>query len=329
MHIIDQLGLSFFWGGGSIMKIHLHKIVFLSCLFLLIFGVIQPLGFLATADPHAGAEWAPKKAKEQVSVMQALINDPASDIKAILFPGDLTHRAYTGLDVKLSKLKYLIPIPFIKRFFPNYPPPEEVVNELRLLRKEWINPLTDGITCKKKPKIYICPGNHDIAFKSRNFYHTLLRQSNVIKAIQNQSPNRKTYYHFKHDPVHFFCCAIYPDETISKWFERKLETLKISNDEPIVIYFHYHVASTWWNQEDKDRFYEIIKNLNAFVITGHKHKTYSTLWNNKIPMINVSSGKKFAQCTYIEEQNKFETLFFDKDGKAYSWNEEYIYLEEA
>lgn len=267
------------------MKIHLHKIVFWSYLFLFNLGIIQPLGFIASADPHAGASWSEQKAKDQVGVMKSLINDPTSDIKAILFPGDLTHRAYTGLDVKLCKFKYLIPLPFIKNLFPNYPPPSEVVNELKLLKEQWLEPLSNYPDFVCHPDIHLCPGNHDIAPFSRNFLHKILLQKTVMKSIQDQSPNKKSYYHFKYDQVHFFCCAIYPNETISSWFERKLTTLGIAKDDPIVIYFHYHIASTWWNQRDKDRFYDIIKNRNAFVITGHKHKTYSTKWNNKIPMI--------------------------------------------
>jgi len=289
-------------------------------------GCLEAISFLATADPHAGASWAEQKAEKQIPIMKALINNPENDIKAVLFPGDLTDHAYTGFDVTLSQWRDWMPISFIKELLPEYPPSTEVVDELGILQKQWVEPFVKASDLSHSPELHLSIGNHDVASRARNILYTLLLQKTVVKAIASQSPNHKTYYHFKHDPVHFFCCAVYPGQEVFRWFIKKLKVLQIQPGEPVVIYFHYHVASDWWEQEDKDAFYQIIKDLNAFVVTGHKHRSYATKWNNQIPMINVS-GKEFALCSYNQEGKTFDVNFYDYYGKAYDWNSRYVYPE--
>ena len=76
---------------------------------------------------------------------------------------------------------------------------------------------------------------------------------------------------------------------------------------PVIIFFHYNFIerekySDWWNNSDKELFYNTIKNNNILAIMhGHLHITSISSWKG-IPVLNGSGNGIILIC--LNSENK-------------------------
>lgn len=77
-----------------------------------------------------------------------------------------------------------------------------------------------------------------------------------------------------------------------QFLQNQLQKLK-DPEQPIVIYFHYDFTSRdrWWDTNEKERFYRVIKDFNVIaIITGHTHRTQIYTWKG-LNIFNVPAVK--------------------------------------
>lgn len=117
------------------------------------------------------------------------------------------------------------------------------------------------------------------------------------------------YRSFKIRGCVFFACGIYPnsktvflDPLIADYVKGDMLTGPARKDKtPVFFFFHYNIQgafSDWWDDDEKDYFYEVIKDLNVKAIfCGHNHFSEYYEWKKKkIPVYQVG-GTQFAKVT--------------------------------
>jgi len=146
--------------------------------------------------------------------------------------------------------------------------------------------------------VYCCPGNHDTYVSFPYFWKP------VFKFLKDKYDatyglgiftNWKNYgyYKFEHNGVLFMSLGVYPYNL--SWIRKNLPK---DNTKPIIIFYHYNTIigepySDWWSNEEKNNFYNIIKEFNILmIINGHLHSSQKDIWNG-IPIVK-GSGKELG-----------------------------------
>ena len=214
--------------------------------------------------------------KDDVSKIIQLCNDEG--INVVLVAGDLTH---TGLARhclwdKLNCCCY----------------PQTDLKHQGDQCKAYIDKFVNKIESESCGKVYSCLGNHDEYTRWPYVYHPM--SDFVVEKHGNEM------YDFVSENVHFICCSVYPDAMIRQW----LKVVLPKNSHGKVIFFHYNIQgqwSDWWTKEEKEKFYDIIKDYQIYAIcVGHAHVSWVKHWRD-IPVIR-GDGDKIALCTIENEE---------------------------
>jgi len=162
-----------------------------------------------------------------------------------------------------------------------------------------------GITgnCRIKYPLYEGFGNHDYELSGKGHYakDQVKVRNQTRPGISNISKNG-FHYSWDWDDVHFINLNMYPGPQGNRWAEAEgsIDFLKEDlvakvgkSDKPIVIYHHFGLdegSCKWWEQEDRDIYYETIKGYNVIgIFHGHTHDQKTYQWRG-IDIYDVGAG---------------------------------------
>ena len=216
--------------------------------------------FIHDSDLHYGKvkDLDPRKGKEKhpASIV-------ASEAAFVIVTGDLTNNGYDG--AKIGCFHY-----------------GGDNNQVKALMDDYVDPIE-----KAGKDVYLCPGNHDRGKKTFFFF----RHRPMYKRIRKR--HGETKYTFHRGGLKFICCGKYPKDL--KWLAKQLEDIK----EPTILFFHFNLIgpySDWWSDEEKDAFYELVKDYTIIaILVGHHHITKITDWNG---ITVLSSANKYSRILY-------------------------------
>jgi 3',5'-cyclic AMP phosphodiesterase CpdA len=154
--------------------------------------------------------------------------------------------------------------------------------------------------------VYLCMGNHDnyvpwpyVHKGVRKLIidrHGSLRYSWDLEKIGSDG-NQVMY--------HFICLDVYPNSKSIKFLKKDLAK---NSDKIIIIYFHYCLTggfSDWWTDNEKNTFYDTIKDYNIrLIIVGHRHQNWLDKWNG-IDVVS-GAGAKVVLCTLDGENTSIK-----------------------
>ena len=196
-------------------------------------------------------------------------------INALICPGDLTNNGWNG-----------------KHILCWYYGGKE--DQLTPLKKQYVDILS------QKLPVYLCGGNHDYYVPWPYITHPVI---NYIKERHGAK-----YYSFDIQTLHFICLDRYPDKYGIKFLQKDLEKYK---DRDIIIIFHYNLIgpySNWWKENEKEIFYNTIKNHNIIaLIVGHWHTSRVDEWKGY--KVIYGAGSKIAKCTYDVYEKNLDVSF--------------------
>ena len=162
-------------------------------------------------------------------------------------------------------------------------------DELTPMIKNWVEPI-------EKSGIYVLLtiGNHDTYTGHPYIYKPVFQ---YIKKKHNATcypmfwMNYSGCYTYSHNNILFISLGIYPKHL--KFLRKHLPKDK---NYPIIIFYHYNTVdkeaySDWWNDKEKEQFYQVIKDYNILaIINGHIHSTYEKKWKD-FTMLNAGGSK--------------------------------------
>ena len=197
------------------------------------------------------------------------------DIKALIVTGDLTQNSADGKSFLFYKYG-------------------GETDQMTPLFDEYINPLKNSIN------MYFVPGNHDYYVSGSRWPYihrpALQYVRNHHKLPLNFWPDiGDTVYSFdlkgdNGELIHFCACDIYPSAKVLKWLKNDLKNNK---DKKIVLFHHYNMSgsfSNWWKNEEKDNYYNLIKDFNVILILeGHSHNN-SVYKYKDIPVVRAAGA---------------------------------------
>lgn len=148
-------------------------------------------------------------------------------------------------------------------------------NELGIFKDQFVKPITEhgGVTSTHQSDV-IAPnttlllvhGNHD-KYNGAGRYP-------VLDYISNRYGD--THYTRQINNVYFFMCGLYPNKSTCQWIASTFNELGLTNDTPVIFVFHYNLygaCSDWWNDSEKDYFFETVKSFHVLAIfVGHSHQ---------------------------------------------------------
>lgn len=262
----------------------------ISSLLLILFTLFVAIGidakdftFFLTSDPHYGyQQWDDNERanKEAIADMNQLPGTPyrygsevVSTPLGVVVPGDLTSQGHA---VNWSG-------------FPN--------------GKEWVSGFdqdyeVNGNGLLRYP-VYEGYGNHDI--HSGNYAVLVgIYYRNKVRSTPVNVSSEGLHYSWDWENVHLVQLNIFPggdgDAQNSLDFLKEDLAKRIGNSgKPVILFQHYDFYSDpkrWFHEEDKNRFYEVIKNYNIVgIFVGHTHSTQFYYWHN-IPVFNAPTVKE-------------------------------------
>ena len=88
----------------------------------------------------------------------------------------------------------------------------------------------------------------------------------------------------------FISLGVYPKNL--KFLKKNLPR---DNNDPVIIFYHYNTVneqySDWWTDEEKENFYQVIKDYNILaIINGHIHLSYKKEWKG-FTMLNGGGSR--------------------------------------
>lgn len=164
--------------------------------------------------------------------------------------------------------------------------PAKMVNQQWALWKADFGLKGEG---KLRFPVYEGYGNHDLNgnFLIENFIkERTLQRSNVVAIAENGF-----HYAWEWDTVHFVEVNLYPGNRRPKGVggQPPREALNFLRDElkqnvgdsrrPVVIVHHYMPTDNWWTEEEKNAYFDVIKDYNVILIVhGHQGSASVTDW---------------------------------------------------
>jgi hypothetical protein len=164
--------------------------------------------------------------------------------------------------------------------------PKRKKNQLRAFQELYEKPLEMAGF-----KLYVTVGNHDLPSE-----HSLLHKGVMNYVAKKHNANASIFkawesgcYSFIHKDIKFICLGVWPQRL--QWLENELPS---NTSDPCIIFYHYNMDGyfgTFWSDEDKLAFYNVIKNHNILAIcNGHEHSSTVVDWNG-IPTIRGSGDE--------------------------------------
>jgi len=157
--------------------------------------------------------------------------------------------------------------------------------------------------CRLKYPVYEGFGNHDYELSGEDHYakDQIKVRNQSRPGITNLSKNG-FHYSWDWDNVHFINLNMYPGPQGDRWAEAEgsIDFLKedlvakvSKSNRPVVIYHHFGLdenSQKWWEAEDRDIYYETIKDYNIIgIFHGHTHDPKVYQWRG-IDIYDVGAG---------------------------------------
>ena len=157
--------------------------------------------------------------------------------------------------------------------------------------------------CRLKYPVYEGFGNHDYEISGKDHYakDQVKVRNQSRKGITNLSKNG-FHYSWDWDNVHFVNLNMYPGPQGGRWAEAEgsIDFLKEDladnigkSNKPVVICHHFGLDESsckWWEAEDRDIYYETIKDYNVIgIFHGHTHDPKTYQWRG-IDVYDVGAG---------------------------------------
>lgn len=227
--------------------------------------------FILVSDLHYIDNIRPDKKNNISSILSCVTSE---NIDALIVPGDLTDIGSDG-NCSIWKKGNCCEI-------------KKETNQLGNLKTQFINTLEPYVD------IYLSHGNHDTYRVSMisDFKHCLglTRYKNPVLSYI-ESRHGDTIYSFSKNNIKFISLGMYPDKKGIEYLKKNLLSY-IST----IIFFHFDFdsvkddGSPWWNKEDKQLFYDTIRDYNILCICiGHAHITYSNrYWPSVTDTIDIT-----------------------------------------
>ncbi len=162
-------------------------------------------------------------------------------------------------------------------------------DQLNPMIKKWVEPIENaGID------VLLTIGNHDTYTGHPYFYKPVFQ---YIKKKHNATcypwiwMKYSGCYTYTRNNILFISLGVYP-----KYLKFLRKHLPKDRNYPIIIFYHYNTVdkeaySDWWNDKEKEQFYQVIKDYNILaIINGHIHATYEKKWKN-FTMLNAGGSK--------------------------------------
>lgn len=160
----------------------------------------------------------------------------------------------------------------------------------KLVNKQWALWKADfGLTGKDgklKFPVYEGYGNHDL--NGNLLIENYIKERTLLRSKVLAISDNGFHYAWQWDGVHFVEVNLYPGNKRPKG-QQPREALDFLRDElkknvadsrqPVVVVQHYQPTDTWWTDEEKEAFYDVIKNYNVIlIIHGHQGHASITDW---------------------------------------------------
>lgn len=210
------------------------------------------LNLFLDSDIHFSSKGIRSDKQNHLSLMKEL--SKSISIDAIICAGDLTEHGYDGSKFLCWK----------------FGGDEDQITPL----KNYVKEIEKEVT----PFIYLCLGNHDkyplefFPFKNMGVTSYIKQKhGDLVYSWELTKNNVKIY---------FYCLNLCPSGNSLSYLKKELkERTKTDN---IIIYFHYCITgsfSDWWTEEEKEAFYQVIKDHNILtIIVGHRHQNWLDKW---------------------------------------------------
>lgn len=244
----------------------------------------RPFKFVLDSDLHFGSSEnngiRPDKMQDRSKIID-LASDPRHQARFVVVPGDLTNNGGDGKYIDFGCYKWY------------YGGRED---QAGAFRKQWVEPLSRHLP------VYFGAGNHD-TYVPWPYFH-----KPIFNYVRKQFGSLR--YSFQPEPrVNFICLHIYPDADGIKFLRKELAD-KPTHDH--IIFFHYNFRgplSGWWSQEEKEIFWQTIRDHNIVgLLVGHHHVSEKYEWHG-IPVIKAA-GSSLALCTYDPyAEQKLDAVF--------------------
>lgn len=208
--------------------------------------------------------------KDKKDQVQQIINmKDEHNIQMVISAGDLTEYGTDG-----------------KSFFCCRKNTEDQLNPMI---KNWVEPIE-----KSGIDVLLTIGNHDTYTGHPYFYKPVFQ---YIKKKHNATcypwiwMKYSGCYTYTRNNILFISLGVYP-----KYLKFLRKHLPKDKNYPIIIFYHYNTVdkeaySDWWNDKEKEQFYQVIKDYNILaIINGHIHATYEKKWKN-FTMLNAGGSK--------------------------------------
>ncbi|MBI5345778.1 MAG: metallophosphoesterase [Chlamydiae bacterium] len=164
-------------------------------------------------------------------------------------------------------------------------------------------------------------GNHDHK-RNSTIIKERIKHRNLHRMEKINISKERLHYSWNWENVHFIHLNEYPGyskeaENSLKFLKEDLKNNLKSFDTPIIIFHHFGFdehSSTWWKEDERKAYYEVIKNYNVIAIfNGHSHTIEHSKWKG-IDVFNdgtLLSGQYFV--CHISDNHLF--VFERKKGK--------------
>ena len=200
----------------------------------------------------------------------------------------------------------------------------------KMIQAEWDLWTADfGMTGEGRLKfpVYEGIGNHDLneraaveaGFKTRN-----QARSNVVAIASNG-----LHYAWEWDGIHFVQLNLYPGDVRPQgkggqpprqaltFLKEELAKNVGQSGKPVVIAHHYMPTDGWWSEEEKQAYYEAIKDYNVILIThGHQGRASIYDWKGITVVDNHAFAGTGAFVFHITPNNE---LIIAQRTKADQW----------
>lgn len=239
--------------------------------------------FVADGDPQVGSETDSdglpivRKVKQNMGSRLIKYEKP---IKFVICAGDLTSLGQDGKKILCWK--------------------NGEYNQVGIFLNDYLNNIES-----KGIRVYCCPGNHDTYVAWPYWYKPVF---NFLRRKYNA--NNDGCYMFEMSGVKFISLGIYPNKKNLDWLKDQIRDL--FKGTPLIIFYHYNTVdsepySDWWKDEEKEAFYQVIKDYNVqLIINGHYHASGKGMWHG-IPVVRGSGHKS---CIIEMNDYSLENIYF-------------------
>lgn len=164
---------------------------------------------------------------------------------------------------------------------------------MALVRKEWAMWTADfGLNGEGRLKfpVYEGYGNHDL--NSNFLVENEIKKRNLSRLNVVAISSNGFHYAWEWDGIHFIQLNLYPADERPKgvkgqppryalqFLKDELQKNVGTSRKPVVVSYHYQPTDTWWTEEEKEAFYEVMRHYNVILLI-HGHQGRASIYDWK------------------------------------------------